>query len=69
MIKFKNTWRSYMVQQVKDLVLSLLWLRLLQCVSLIPGLGTSACHGYGQKIKKIKITCKEIVKELYYNWS
>ena len=39
-----------MVQRVKDLTWSLLWLRSLLWLKLVPGLGTSACHGRGQKI-------------------
>ena len=39
---------------VKDLVLSLQWLSLCCCTSLIPGPETSACHEYGQKKKKKK---------------
>ena len=40
-----------MVQLVKDPALSLLWLGLLCGMGLIPGLGTSACYGFGQKNK------------------
>ena len=42
---------SLVAQQVKDPVLSLLWLRLLCCLGTIPGLGTSTCHRHSQKKK------------------
>ena len=38
-----------MGQQVKDLALALQQLKSLLCAGLIPGLGTSACHGFGPK--------------------
>ena len=41
-----------MVQQVKDPALSLPWLGLRFGAGLIPGLGTSSCHGCSQKEKE-----------------
>ena len=40
---------SLVVQWVKDLTLSLQWLQSLRGVDLIPGQGTSTCHGCSQK--------------------
>ena len=52
-----------MVQWVKDLALSLLWLGLLLGQGSIPGLGNSAFHGNGQTTttekKKKKLVCFE----------
>ena len=42
---------SLVVQWVKDLILSLQWLQSLRGVDLIPGQGTSTCHGCSQKKK------------------
>lgn len=46
---------TLMVQQVKDLVLPLLWRRYLLCAGSVPGLGASACFGHGRKKKNPKM--------------
>ena len=45
---------SLVVQWVGDLALSLQWLGLLLCMGSILGLGTSTCHGQGQKKRSKK---------------
>lgn len=41
-----------MVQRIKDLALSLLWLRLMLWSRFDPDLGISACHWSGQRRKE-----------------
>ena len=50
-VKLKNRKgaSSLLAQQVKDQALSLLWLWLQLWRRFIPGIGISACCGYGQK--------------------
>ena len=52
-IRKVKSWSSLVAQWVEDLVVSLLWLRLLLGCR-FKGLGTSASHGYGKKERQKK---------------
>ena len=47
-------WSSLVAQQVKNLVLSLLWLWLLLWYGFDPQPGTSTCWGHGQKMLSVE---------------